>query len=141
MSGQGCRGLVSDLAAGGGVTFDSVAVHRAFDSASFDTHVAPYIEHHYPNDYNNYTEAMVKVEGLAPPAECAPIDRPAWGAYYTQLGKLFLIFRKMKKVPPIEHAFQPTTETCNLLQLASRPECNGIPANAKQIPGVGKADD
>lgn len=36
-------------------------------------------------------------------------------------------------LPPIEHAFQPTTDTCNLLQLASRPHCNGIPANGSRF--------
>lgn len=39
----------------------------------------------------------------------------------------------MKRIPPIEHAFQPSTETCNLLQLPSRPECNGIPANGNRF--------
>lgn len=128
----GCRGLDSDLAAGGG-DIDTVLVHRTFNSTAFATHVAPYIEHNYPNDYHNYTAAMVKVEGLPLPEECLPIDRPAWGLYYTQLGRLFLILRKMKRLPPIEHAFQPTTDTCNLLQLASRPHCNGIPANGSRF--------
>lgn len=128
---EGCHGLHSDLAAGCNSGFNSIAVYEA----SFTHHVAPYFEHEYPNDYDNYAKALVGIEGLAPPGECPPIDRPAWGAFYTEVGKLYLILRKMNKLPIIVQSFSLRTPQCILLQLASSPTHNGVPADGARFQG------
>lgn len=124
-----CRGLDSDLASGSTGCLDTIAIHRVFDEPNFTKYAAPFYEYNHPTEFHNYLEALGNLEGVPPPGECSPIQRPLWGKYYTRLAQLYLILRKANRLPPIERPFDPDTPVCNLLQLASDNSKNGHPSD------------
>lgn len=103
----------------------------SFDRKSFEQHVLPYVDQHHNADYHKYTAALAGVIGLPCPSECAVVDRPKWGKFFTVLAHLFKIFRGMN-APPVLLKVDPNAPRCELIHLSHKPNHHGIPAQGNK---------